>query len=376
MKTYQADQLKGKITTFGRTWYGTRRNCLYFNWSTGGLEFQFRGTLVSARFYCDCGAEIEGAPWDENAPRRSTWPWLMVMIDGQETRRFEVRPGNQPCLLFQSDTPQTHRLRIVKLTENFKTYAGLETLYLCGDLLDPPPAPVRKIEFVGDSITCGYGNATPERDRGFYPGEEDGWNAHGALAARMLGRDWSCVSISGITVAPHRNILRPYAMDELYLYTDRVGQLKAEPEGDAGPWDFGSSPNEAVVINLGTNDANVIVVEGKPEGEAAFERDYGAFLRVVRQANGPRTHIVCALGSMNYYLWDGILRVVERYRQETGDDRVYCFKYRPMGFMDGFGASGHPSLQTHEKMAAELAGFLRPILDPQRDQKGGNHAES
>jgi hypothetical protein len=64
---------------------------------------------------------------------------------------------------------------------------------------------------------------------------------------------------------------------------------------------------------------------------------------------------------MNYYLWHDIVTVMEQYKQDTGDERLHLLRFRPMHPLDGAGADGHPSLDTHQKMAEELAALLRTL---------------
>jgi lysophospholipase L1-like esterase len=149
-------------------------------------------------------------------------------------------------------------------------------------------------------------------------------------------------------------------MDELYAYTDRPHQEKSGMGNNLSRWNFAARQSDYVVLNLGTNDAYATLFGGDGE-EAAFDRDYLAFLQEVRACNGPNTQIVCALGSMNYYLWHNIVRAVEAYRQQTDDANIHLYRFRLMHPMDGFGAAGHPSMATHERMAQEIANVIRSL---------------
>ena len=78
---------------------------------------------------------------------------------------------------------------------------------------------------------------------------------------------------------------------------------------------------------------------------------------------GKDTLIVCSLGSMDYFLYDRLKAAVEEYKADTGDERVFAFKYLPINNMsEGVGAGGHPSMKTHLRMGKELAFRLRPWL--------------
>ena len=308
-----------------------------------------------------CGYEFEGLPGDPNAPKRATWPYLAVFLDDipMPLRRFEIASPNETWLLIQTRDVQTHRIRIMKLTENNKTFLGITAFTAEGEFLPTERPEKKRLEIVGDSITCGYGNLIKDPARHFYSVDEDGYQAYGPTAARELGFDWSCVSVSGITAVHHEGWQIGYAMEELYAYTDRIGQERLDLTPEA--WDFAGHPTDYVVVNLGTNDCYGIQFSPDPEELSRFPAAYRAFVENVRRLNGPRTHIVCALGSMNYYLWHDIATVMEQYKSETGDERLHLLRFRPMHPFDGVGADGHPSLDTHQKMAEELAELIREL---------------
>ena len=113
------------------------------------------------------------------------------------------------------------------------------------------------------------------------------------MAARALGMEYSCVSISGITAVKHPGWHGDYAMCELYAYTDRVQQerLGMEPQ----PWDFAGNHNDYVVVNLGTNDCYGILFCPEDGELERFPEAYAAFLEEIRRVNGADTQIICAL---------------------------------------------------------------------------------
>lgn len=360
MKSYRVSELSDRLLTHGRVLRDAAEDILYMNWSCSGVEFTFSGTHLSVSLRAACGLEYEG-PLGTDAPPRPTWPWLAVFLDGAETpaRRFEIASEAEDWLVFASEKPETHRIRLLKLTENYKTFLGIAGFAAEGAFLPTEPRKTKRVEIIGDSITCGYGNLTLDPLRHFYAAEEDGSRAYGAAAARSLGFEWSCVSVSGITAVRHRDWQIPFAMEELYAWTDRVWQDKRGQTPEA--WDFAAHPSDYVVLNLGTNDRYAIQYSPDPAELERFPAQYLAFLREIRRLNGPNTQIVCALGSMCYYLWHDIAETVARYQRETGDERVHLLRFRPMHPLDGAGADGHPSLVTQAKMAAELAAFLREL---------------
>lgn len=361
MRRYTVSELSDRLITHGRTFVDLQEDILYFNWSCAAVEFTFRGTHLNVSLRSGCGYEFEGLPGDPNAPKRATWPYLAVFLDDipQPLRRFEIASPNETWLLYQSREAETHRIRIMKLTENNKTFLGIAAFTAEGEFLPTERPKKKRLEIVGDSITCGYGNLIKDPARHFYSVDEDGYLAYGPIAARALDFDWSCVSVSGITAVHHQGWQIGYAMEELYAYTDRIGQerLSLVPEA----WDFRRHSTDYVVVNLGTNDCYGIQFSPDPAELDRFPAAYRAFIGNIRRLNGPRAHIICALGSMNYYLWHDIASVMEQYKRETGDERLHLLRFNPMHPFDGVGADGHPSLDTHQKMAHELAALLRTL---------------
>ena len=363
LQTTPIAELMPKIVTCGRTMMDEENQCLRCDWTNSGIELDFEGDYLSALLTAENGEEIEGLPNDPNAPRRPLWPWVGVFLDDmdQPIRRFPVSGKMETWLLIRSDSTQRHRFRIMKMTENGKTYFGIRAMHYSGKFHPCERKPRKRIEFIGDSITCGYGNLCPDRERSFWSDEEDGWNSHGAIAARILDMEPSFICYSGITVTPeYENFPMPYAMNQIYAWTDRPGQERVGQAPEK--WDFSARRSDYAVLNLGTNDCFAMLFSPDFEkARAVFLRDYTAFLKEIRRLNGQETEIICALGSMNYFLFPEIERAVADYRKETGDTRIRTFRYRPMAPLDGFGAAGHPSLATQRKMGQELADFIRTI---------------
>ncbi len=353
-----------KLRLHGRTFYDGEAGALFFNWTCSGFTAVFTGSRLTARFTAlgDKGPAFPGFP--EPAP---DYPCFGVILDGGDlTGRTECPEGEGEYTLFQGENG-THTLRVVKLSENARGKLGLLALETDGELLSAPEDRRPVIEVVGDSITCGFGNEAEGTSFEFHTGEENGWMSYAALAARELDCEYSLVCESGIAASQAQKPLFPhYAMDDIYAYTDAPYAYRQGKEPEA--WDFRAHPNDIVVINLGTNDATPMrfspdpfVIDGM---EDCFQEKFRGLVEQIRRLNGKDTLIVCSLGSMDYFLYDRIAAAVEEYRRDTGDQRIFAFKYLPINNMsEGLGAAGHPSMKTHLRMGRELAFRLRPYLN-------------
>ena len=331
---------------------------LWFNWTASGFVLRFHGSRLQLRF--------KAMPQDMTAPflteRIIVCPVIGVHIDGGALQRFKLEEAEQELCLFDG-TEGDHTVIVRKLSENVMGKCALLSAETDGAFLPPPARPKLRIEIAGDSITCGYGNEGTEP--GLRTEEENAELTYGFLAAEALGADYSAVCVSGCGVCDPACFpeLSDRGMNSLYPFTDapldRI--LCGEPTLH---WDFTSHPMDAVVLSLGTNDALEIAGRGfSEESFRRFRREYRALLESIRRSNGEKSWIVCALGPMDYYLWDEILEIVRAYVEETGDTRVRMLKLgRINPAVEDFGADRHPSVATHRRMAAELAEFLRPLL--------------
>jgi lysophospholipase L1-like esterase len=154
-------------------------------------------------------------------------------------------------------------------------------------------------------------------------------------------------------------------MDELYEYTDRLYDTLTGREPQR--WDFAAHKTDIVIVNLGTNDVNPIRFYNElgkaDEEERHFYERYTAFIKQLRRCNGPSALICCTLGPLDYYLYDVIRQAVTDYVNESGDERVRCFKLIGVNLMtEGFGAIGHPSALTHARIGNELAARLKDLI--------------
>ncbi len=359
-----AKDILDKLQLHGRTLFDGEKQALFFNWTCAGFTAVFEGSVLKARFI-GLGDKTPGFPgMPEPQP---DYPFFGVVADGGElTNRTECREEDAWFTLFEGAKGR-HTVRVVKLSENARGKLGLLELETDGEILPAPKNTKPVIEVVGDSITCAFGNEAENNSFEFRTGEENGWMSYAALAARELDCEWSLICESGIAAskAQHPMFGNHHAMDDIYAYTDELYDVK---RGAAlTPWDFKANPSDIVVLNLGTNDATPIRFSQDPfviDGlEDHFQAKFRGLVEQVRRLNGPDTLIVCSLGSMDYFLYDRIAAAVNEYKADTGDEKIFAFKYLPINNMsEGVGAAGHPSMKTHLRMGKELAFRLRPYL--------------
>ena len=358
-------ELMPRLALHGRTMFDEKSGTLYFNWTCSGFTVAFTGKTLRARLTA-LGDQVPAFPGLPQPP--ATYPCLGVEADGsgELCLRTEWREADGWCTLWSSEESGSHVVRVVKLSENARGKLGVLELETDGEFGAAPEKCACTIEFIGDSITCAYGNEAVVNDLNFNTSEENGWMSYAAIAARELGYEYSLVCESGICACTPEHPMFPiHSMEDIYEYTDelcasRLGETPAR-------WDFAREKSDIIVISLGTNDATPIRfyknVADVDSMEAWFEKSYGRFVEKVRRLNGAEPYIVCTLGSMDYYLYDRLKAAVESYVSRSGDTRVCVFKL--VGINDvteGYGGADHPSLKTHIRVGHELAERIRQYV--------------
>jgi lysophospholipase L1-like esterase len=262
--------------------------------------------------------------------------------------------------------PGMHRVRVSKRTEGSvgtSAFLGFRVREDTG--LSLPPAPERRMEFVGDSITCGYGNELSTTDPDSYSftsPNENALLAYGAVTASLLEADYVAVAASG------RGMVRNYSGGG-GLHGPDFYELTG-PDANDATWDHTLYSPDVIVVNLGTNDFSIglegdAIIAMREEYRAAYS-DFFEHLRDLH----PEATLVAAVGPMisdsyppGYQAWTSIRadvqEVVDGFVQ-SGDSKVLYFEFAPQS--SPYGEDWHPTVARHRIMADALGAFIEEAL--------------
>ncbi|WP_300728573.1 SGNH/GDSL hydrolase family protein [uncultured Bacteroides sp.] len=289
---------------------------------------------------------------------RSNSGYYMVEIDNHPAIKIGVHPDESIITLAEGLQDTVHSARIMYVIEGYELKPAFMGFYLDKGrkLAEAPKLPQRRIEFIGNSITCGYGVEADNPNAPFAYETENHYYTYAALTARALNAQHLVVSRSGIGV--YRNYNGPKTgskddcMPKMYEQT-----LFMDPSEQ---WDHNRYTPDVLCINLGTNDTSLDNYD-----QALLTDGYRRFVKHLR-ATYPQTKIVMTSGSMmsGKALEDAkkAMDTVADEMHRQGDNNIYRFDMSPQTGELGYGANYHPSLRQQQKMANELTAFLKQLM--------------
>lgn len=340
------------VRILGRTI--TKQDVLYLNYSCSAIEFEFTGT------------KVEAILWTDGAKEETEFPaYVAVFINEEEvpSKRIELKETEANYILFESETTVTATLRLMKMSEATFAKVGIKGIIVDSDYkVNKTKEKDKKIEFIGDSITCGYGNEGQNNVDTFHTATENPWETYAAKTARYFDADFNLISWSGIgVISSYTEEEKPndeWLMPMLYAYTD-LGLEKTLLHSEYEIWDSNRFQPDVIVINLGTNDTSY--TKNIKQRIDLFGQSYYEFLKQVRNSNKD-SEIICTLGVMGDELYKEIEKQVERYQEENLDYKVHAMAFDVQKEEDGIGIDDHPSIITHDKMANKLIQKIRDIM--------------
>lgn len=308
----------------------------------GSVSFDWSGTYLSCRF---TGGYLAMRVSDTKKN------YYNLYIDGELQPAPVATHGRDSLVVLARDLSfGEHIVRLQKRTEGEQGRTTIHAFCLSshGRLLPAAARRERLIEFIGDSLTCGFGTEGTDKDDPFLPETEDCNDAYACMLARLFDADYTLIAHSG------RGLVRNYADSEPVsaggTLVHRMGNLY--DQCDTLAWDFAAARRpDAVVVNLGTNDFST-----RPHPSAVqFIDGYRRLVERLRAAYGP-VPVVCVAPRVEERVLDHIREFV----RQSGDGQLYV-----AAFMEDYcnggsdlGSCSHPNRAGQRKLAMLIAPYL------------------
>ncbi len=218
-------------------------------------------------------------------------------------------------------------------------------------LLPPEKRPDRRIEFIGNSITCGYGVEGDSSNYHFSAEIENANMSYAAMSARALNADYFLIAYSG------RGVVRNYG-DSYTTSRDPMPSLYGRTcfFDSTLQWDFSRWTPQAVVMNLGTNDFST-----KPyPDKKVFQDAYHRLIERVRLTY-PGVTMFCLSGPMIGEPCTGYIKEVVEQQQEGRRDKDVFFIEIPQSRLSDtdWGCDHHPNIVGMSKMVDVIVPIIK-----------------
>lgn len=304
-------------------------------WASGVyIKAKFRGTM--------CDVYI-----NDEVPGGTNHNYLTIAVDNRAPIRLKTRYKTDTIRVVRGLPAGEHTVTICKDTESgigYLEFVGLG----CQQLVPLPAKPIRKIEFIGNSITCGTGMDVSEVPcgKGQWHDQHNAYMAYGPRIARQLNAQYQLTSVSGIGLI-HSCCGLTITMPDVF---DKVNQ-----RANAVPWNFSRYTPDVVTICLGQNDG--------VQDSTTFCRAYVQFVQTIR-GRYPNAQIICLTSPMADAKLTAALKTyltgVVDYMHKQSDKQVQSFFFSRSY---NSGCDKHPDLAEHELIASELAPYLKKVMN-------------
>ncbi len=332
-------------------------------------KYIYPGVSIKAKFN---GTGISATIHDYGIGGAGTTNYYKVFIDEViVTEQLQMLSGENNYTLASNLSAGDHTVEIMKITEGASGKSSFKGFTVIGGnqtLLDLPAKPNKKIEFIGDSWTCGFGNlsqyatGTASMANGNYvAANEDNYYAWGPISARAIGAEYHVTATSG------RGLYRNNTGSTNNTIPKNYDNI-LEDDGTV-KYDHSNFHPDVVVIHLGTND--MAQEEGGSQyalNDAAFETTYIAFIDKIR-TNHPCVNVIICYGNSKSDSWPTWTTQLTRLRT-IGSNIVGHFSSSRITTLElpftaekwnghpeqdcGYGDAWHPSKCSHEEMSAKL----------------------
>jgi len=318
-----------------------------------GPRTSFAAAQIVARFN---GTEVKATFNDAKAYNEYGGSRWEAIVDGVSTT-FQLTRAVTTYTLATGLAPGDHLVELWKLSEasvGVSQFLGFE--FPGGALLAPPPARTRRMEFLGDSASNGYGvDGAPGCS--FSGATQNAHKAYPALIAADLDADHHNLSTSG------KGLYYNYSHSDTEVFSIIYPRTLAY--SNTNLWSFASYTPDVVWMTLGGNDF-AVPAQLPPAGQ--FQARYDAMVTTLR-TKYPDAHIFCAVaaslsdsypaGSNAYTNVKTTAQAVVAAKNGDGDAKIYFFDFARVIAGETNACDGHINASKHRKMADEAVTFIK-----------------
>ncbi|WP_162558680.1 SGNH/GDSL hydrolase family protein [Robertkochia solimangrovi] len=284
--------------------------------------------------------------------------YIAVTLDDTFSYKYQLKKkGDSDIAVPLGNVDDFHEITVYKLTEAVTGGVIFEDAQ-AEELVASEFNPNLKIEFIGNSITCGMGADAREIPcgQGEWYDQHNAYLSYASRVGRKLKADYRISAVSGRGIYRNWNDETEPVVPELY------GSLNLDGDMDH-PLDYNNFQPDLISICLGTNDMS----EGDGTKERApfdpeeFTQKYIEFVTFLL-SKYPEARIALLASPM--VKGEGAVLLSEclgKVKREFEDDHyIEIFEFSDI---EPHGCGYHPDLNDQDEMADELMPFYIGLLD-------------
>lgn len=281
--------------------------------------------------------------------------YYVVEVDSEE--RYSGPNSDDGFIVKELDPAETYVVRLIKrgeMSHGPNILVGIE-LSDGGELVEYKYPYSHRIEFIGDSITCGYGALGLNYSCHYSITNSDATKSYSFLTATRFNAEIYSECWSG------KGLLRNYGdtkwrsddnMVDDYEYTIHS---EGVPSWDA-KWNHSNYHPDLIVINLGTNDYSVN--SSYVPSDDQFKTAYVNFMTSLLK-NSPEAHVIAACSTVTTCCKNTEAAVKEL--AATGN-KVHYVHLPTLDYNTDYGCDWHPNFNGHRKYADTIIKYVEENL--------------
>lgn len=317
----------GLFTVLGRPYY--INDTPAFTWSNSGIEFE----AVCERFNIHFGENTADEP-----------AFFKIYVDGKEQKACVS--GKKSVAIIENLKDTRHKIKVIRISEGSKCIT-IESVDLFGKepgLFKSEQTKKLRLEFLGDSITAGYGVIASGKELEYTTYEQDSTKTYAYLTSLALDAEIRtiCISGEGVCHSCGEGVGTPFA--EFFQRTTRG--IPGGEKDDYVP--------DVFIINGGTNDKRSHVTSEE------FKSGVKSLLQDVRERY-PNVPIIWMYGMMLHVFDEELREAIEEFSKAYGNVHLLIVK-AVTDYKNQTGTYGHPNYNASKRCSALLVKKIKEVL--------------
>ena len=300
-----------------------------FTWSNSGIEFCAKFDRITVFF----GENSSNVP-----------VMFKIYVDNHEIKT--AVSGKGVTAVVENLRDKIHDVKILRISEGSNPIT-VDKVQIYGknpDFMLPPEKKRLKLEFLGDSITAGYGVLADSERMEYTTYEQDSTKTYAYLTAEALDAEIRTICISGEGIC--------------HSCGDSVGSPFISFFNRASRNTEGYTPDDYVpdvfVVNGGTNDK---------KSHVTSEEFIGGVITLLTDIRSkyPKTPIIWMYGMMVHVFDEELKKAIDIFNEK--DKNTYCLIVKSVNeYKNQKGTYGHPNVNASVRCSAVLKKKIMEIL--------------